>query len=155
MGQKLHSVTKYWLLIFLFLHSVSLCNNDNFILMLAPQGHMIVAGSNQATYCLLQATRKGDMLFQKKPWGVVLLDSLRSCAYLKPIRWTWLKPVNISNCFSSEWGQTYTKHMDLYERISGFAKDSCAIFPEKMGIGSKTPLNIFQRQFIWKVPKWF
>lgn len=66
LGQKLHSVTKDWLLIFLFLHSLSVCDNDNFILMLAPQGHMIVAGRNQAIYCLLQATKKREICCSRK-----------------------------------------------------------------------------------------
>lgn len=57
LGQKLHSVTKDWLSFSPFLHAASLCDSDNFILMLAPQGHMVVAGSNQG-YILSSSVHK-------------------------------------------------------------------------------------------------
>ena len=44
--QKLHSVIKDMVLSFPFLCAASVCESDNFILMLAPQGHKTVAGSN-------------------------------------------------------------------------------------------------------------
>lgn len=90
LSQKLLSVTKDVLLFFPFLHAASLCgDNDNFILMLPSQDGCGQQLGLRIDYLGQKKKKKGggDMPFQKKPLGVVLLDSLRSCAYPKPIRW--------------------------------------------------------------------
>lgn len=59
--------------IFPISHAASLCESDSFILMLAPQGSKIVAGSNQCCILYYSGHKKGEVCCSRKSYEVCFI----------------------------------------------------------------------------------
>ena len=94
------------------------------------------AGSSRPQDCCRQQPWLHTLLFRpQEKGGMYVLEKAvrhsfigqvyRPCAYPKPIRWPWFRPVNKPIALVRN-EVTQTKHMASYGGMGGFAKDSCA-----------------------------
>lgn len=104
----------------------------SFILMLIPQGHKMIVGSNQGFIPSHSGHRKGRQLLQKKPWAVVFMDGPRSGVHPTSIRWPWFRLDAIA--LDRNKVKLTQKPMVLYGEMSGPPKDNCDILPRRNGI---------------------